>query len=238
MLNKWFSRRSRVERIHEEINALIGILEGSQGRVFWVRELCSLLKISKETRLCYAVRAMYGGMGSFNDILFHELNSDAGTETELEEKNRLFSRHSSALYLLTEQRNKRSTKPIRLTKVANKDLGKSMQQYLKSGYVIHTVRCGDQDHMLRDFAEALEWKKHFGYCPQKLNLDALNDAFCNVPNRDKPRLVLVLEQFEECRKRNAAQAAALVEIFEDNMTEAKNHGFDLLVVDVQDRQVV
>ncbi len=104
MFKKLFGRKSRVERIHGELKVLIGLLESSQGREFWINQLRRMMKISNETQLCDAIQTMYGGMGSFNDIVFHNLNGDTGTEKELSVLNERFCHHRARLNNFTKRR--------------------------------------------------------------------------------------------------------------------------------------
>ncbi len=83
---------------------LIGLLESSQGREFWINQLRNMMKITNETQLCEAIQTMYGGMGSFNDIVFHKLNGDTGTEKELNVLNERFCHHCGRLYNFTKKR--------------------------------------------------------------------------------------------------------------------------------------
>jgi len=103
MFKKLFRQKSRVERIHDELKVLIELLESSEGREFWVSQLRSLMKATNETQLCNAVQTIYGGMGSFNDIVFHKLNGDTGTEEELNGLNERFHHHKTRLFGLTQK---------------------------------------------------------------------------------------------------------------------------------------
>ncbi|SMP02837.1 DUF6966 domain-containing protein [Shimia sagamensis] len=103
MFKDLFRRKSRVERIHDELKVLIGLIESSEGREFWASQLRSLKKVTNETQLCHGIQTMYGGMGSFNDIVFHKLNGDTGTEEELNLLNERFCHHKSRLYGFTQK---------------------------------------------------------------------------------------------------------------------------------------
>jgi len=99
-----FGQKSRVERIHGALEVLIGLLESSQGRKLWINPLRGVTKITNATHLCNAIQTMYGGMGSFNDIVFHNLNEDTDTEKELSVLNERFCHHRARLYNFTKRR--------------------------------------------------------------------------------------------------------------------------------------
>ncbi|WP_420859674.1 barstar family protein [Marivivens marinus] len=88
------------------------------------------------------------------------------------------------------------------------------------GYSVHRIDCGREDTMMRDLSHALRWEKQFGYEPDSLNLDALNDALCGEPCDERPKLLLVLDRFAGFRKRGADTATAMLDIIE---YQSRNH---------------
>jgi hypothetical protein len=83
------------------------------------------------------------------------------------------------------------------------------------GYSDHHIDCCTDGSLIASLAAALEWQRHFGYVPDRLNLDALNDALASVPNAEMPRVVLVLERFEDFWQRDREVAIAVLDIIED-----------------------
>ena len=52
------------------------------------------------------------------------------------------------------------------------------------GYRVHQIDCGTETSMMRDLSIALFWDEKFGYQPDHLNLNALNDALRYEPRLD------------------------------------------------------
>ncbi len=93
-------------------------------------------------------------------------------------------------------------------------LDAAIEAICDEGYAVHQIDCGSEASMMRDFASALRWVYHFGYDPDRLNLDALNDAFRSEPSEEYPRLTLVLNRYPELQTWNEKAARAILDIIE------------------------
>lgn len=82
-----------------------------------------------------------------------------------------------------------------------------------AGYAVHHIDCSRDDKLLRSLSENLRWKHQFGYEPEKLNLDALNDAVSGEPFDSSDRAVIVFNQFQGFWKRDKSTAFRVLDIF-------------------------
>ncbi len=101
-----------------------------------------------------------------------------------------------------------------------KVLDEAVQTMIREGYAVHHIDCGTEAGMMRDFSRALRWNEQFGYEPEQLNLNALNDAVCCEPCEERPRIVLVLNRFAGFLKWGKESAHEVLDIIE---YQSRNH---------------
>lgn len=97
-----------------------------------------------------------------------------------------------------------------------------------AGYRVHEIDCSSDAACAASFATALHWAAKFGYVPQRVNLDALNDAMWPDPAHDAERSVLVLRAFDSLRKRSKATAHGILDVIACNERTHLIHGRRLL----------
>ena len=90
----------------------------------------------------------------------------------------------------------------------------------REGYTVYQIDCGTEAKMVEDLANALHWVEQFGYTPDRLGLDALNDALRGEPCEERPKLLLVLKRFSGFRKRSKETAQKVLDIIE---YQSRNH---------------
>jgi hypothetical protein len=78
---------------------------------------------------------------------------------------------------------------------------------VRERYSVQRIALPRDATLLRDVTRALRWEEHLGYEPNHLNLDALNDALRCEPCGERPRLVLILEGFDDLHRRDRAAAS-------------------------------
>ncbi len=79
---------------------LLEVLERGEDRDYWRSQLRKALDMSDHDTLCRHFASMYGGMGSFSDILFSSANGDQGPQNAISQMNDQFDHHSGKLYHL------------------------------------------------------------------------------------------------------------------------------------------
>lgn len=88
------------------------------------------------------------------------------------------------------------------------------------GYVVEEIDCSTDDSVIRGISKALCWEKWFGYEPEHLNLNALNDALRYEPNPERKRLAIVLRNFTVYRNSQQREADAVLDVIE---YQSRNH---------------
>jgi len=82
-----------------------------------------------------------------------------------------------------------------------------------SGYAVHHIDCSNDDKLLCSFIETLRWRHQFGYVPETLILNALNDAVRDEPFETSDKAVMVFDQFQGFWKRDKSTAFHVLDIF-------------------------
>ncbi len=95
------------------------------------------------------------------------------------------------------------------------ELEKALTGVEREGYLIKFIECGTNSTFLSDLADALLWEEQFGYRPERLNLDALNDALRGVPNETEPKVALVFRNFLSHLRRSGTEALRMLSVIED-----------------------
>ncbi|MEO9649371.1 MAG: barstar family protein [Roseobacter sp.] len=80
-------------------------------------------------------------------------------------------------------------------------------------YKVLRIDCSHDDKFLSSLTEHLRWQHQFGYVPESLNLDALNDALRGEPFDSSDRAVVIFDQFQGYWKRDKATAFQVLDIF-------------------------
>jgi hypothetical protein len=96
---------------------------------------------------------------------------------------------------------------------SHKFLEDAVSSLTGAGYAVHHIDCSTDDKCLRSLSENLRWKHQFGYEPEKLNLDALNDAVRGEPFASSDRAVIVFNQFQGFWNRDKSTAFHVLDIF-------------------------
>lgn len=104
----------------------------------------------------------------------------------------------------------------------------SIEAMQQEEYVVEHIDCSSTESLLRDFARALGWAEKFGYEPESLNLDALNDALRAEPHNVPSRIVLVLDRFTAFQERDRRSAWNVLDLIEMNSREHLLYGHRLL----------
>jgi len=107
-------------------------------------------------------------------------------------------------------------------------LDESIRKMKACEYSIKDVSCRTDASLVDSLAKALRWREQFGYEPESLNLDALNDALSGVPAVDDPRVVLVLDRFSGFQKRHPELAFGVLDMIESNSRDHLLFGRRLL----------
>ena len=81
------------------------------------------------------------------------------------------------------------------------------------GYLILNIDCETDEKVLASFVDGLHWQNQFGYRPEELNLDALNDAVRGEPFDSCDRAVVAFDHFQGFWKRDQDTAFAVLDIF-------------------------
>lgn len=117
--------------------------------------------------------------------------------------------------------------PVTLVRSANV-LQDALTRLRSSGYRTYDIDGSSDAACAASFAKALHWEAKFGYVPEALNLDALNDAFYHDPAHDADRTLLVFRNFDSLRKRSRATAHGILDVFTHNEREHLIYGLRLL----------
>ncbi len=107
-------------------------------------------------------------------------------------------------------------------------LDEAIRTVQQVGYTVCHIDCGDDEKMTNDLGYALLWEQHFGYFPDHLNLDALNDAFRYFPNAQSPKLAVVFDRFPDFWKRSPEIARKVLDIVEYQSRERLLDGCRLI----------
>ncbi len=116
-------------------------------------------------------------------------------------------------------------------------LNAAIEAMQSEGYVIEHIDCSTAANLIHDFARALNWSERFGYEPELLNLDALNDALRADPRDGPSRIVLALTRFDDFQERDRPSAWNVLDMIETNSRDHMIDGGRLLAfVHVTDPQ--
>ncbi len=89
----------------------------------------------------------------------------------------------------------------------------AIQTLEKTEYHVCHIDCSSDASFLASVVRELKWEAQFGYCPDVLNLDALNDAVRSEPFDTADDTVVVLNDFQKLWDREERQGFHVLDIF-------------------------
>lgn len=95
----------------------------------------------------------------------------------------------------------------------SKNILQAIQTLEKIGYHVCQIDCSSDASFLTSVVRELKWDAQFGYCPDELNLEALNDAVRSEPFDTADDTVVVLNEFQKLWDRDERQGFHVLDIF-------------------------
>ena len=89
----------------------------------------------------------------------------------------------------------------------------AIQAMEKIEYHICNIDCSSDASFLASVVRELKWESQFGYCPDVLSLDALNDAVRSEPFDTASDAVVALNDFQKLWDRDERQGLHVLDIF-------------------------
>ena len=93
------------------------------------------------------------------------------------------------------------------------DMLQAIQTFEEIEYHVCSFDCSSDASFLASAVRELNWESRFRYCPDVLNLDALNDAVRSEPFDTYDNVVVVLKDFQKLWNRDEHQGFHVLDIF-------------------------